>query len=521
MAQSSGGTTPNTPEDDQARLARMEAMQRALTWSGSDPNATNSSETGATTFDMNALRSQAGALGRAADAANAARNGDVGISSVTTQPTGAQYMPGSEPTPYTPPAIPSQSVPQQIATNGSIGTAASSGAATGGTLSTVLNPPKLTGPTTTATPTGGINAGTLAGAMTTGIDKGPGAGAITTVPGAGGPAGPSGAGSGTVDQSGGLGALTSSIVSALQSAGQSALAPGSSPDVGAVYMQQAQSILAMLDEQEKQLRADSERQGTTLDPSVAFTLNTLRQTLEDNLKTTREDLNRRGVYDSGITLDLESKLRKGSASDAAMVMASRLSKLQDQLSQGLAGIRSQKVSTLSSFGRDAANAQTSSDEASRRRQYDTEQNAIKSMLDLRGQVSTENNQAANRSFQGNESALQRAYGESQSKAQTAAQFEQNRLAYEREKSLVDQRAAAGAYTSGGTSTKSTALSRAAGGDVTQQAIADLKSVFTNSDEASAAIKQQMAELAANGVDIAALFNAANGLGGRRVGTTSY
>lgn len=49
-------------------------------------------------------------------------------------------------------------------------------------------------------------------------------------------------------------------------------------------------------------------------------------------------------------------------------------------------------------------------------------------------------------------------------------------------------------------------------DVTREAIADLRAVFTNAYEATAAIKELATELAVNGVDISQLYEAANNLG---------
>jgi hypothetical protein len=50
----------------------------------------------------------------------------------------------------------------------------------------------------------------------------------------------------------------------------------------------------------------------------------------------------------------------------------------------------------------------------------------------------------------------------QSKAGTAAEFEANKLAFEREQALVDQRSQAGAYPSGGSTATSRAASAARG-----------------------------------------------------------
>ncbi len=120
-----------------------------------------------------------------------------------------------------------------------------------------------------------------------------------------------------------------------------------------------------------------------------------------------------------------------------------------------------------------------------------------------------------------ESALERAYGLAQSQAKTAAEFEMNRVQYEQQLALLQARGGGGGGGSARPATSARTQTAQGTGDITQDAIADLKSVFTNANEANAAIKEQMAELAAAGVDIAALVDAANGLGGRRQGTSSY
>lgn len=548
-------------EDEAARRARLEAMQRAAggySWSGSDVNPTNTSartdygtvQAGVpqptsswSGSDPNQFNSSytapaaAGAWSPSADQLEAMQRAIAGVADANaaakTAPTG--YIPqgswsGSDPNP----------------TNSSAANpAAVSTATTGGSLASAINQPTggstlqppTTPPggqtTTTTTPDDRSTANLLAQMQT---QTNAGAGGAGTGAGAGAGAGGAGAG-GIQDQGAGAPSggsiqnLTSSIMNQLQGIQASLSAPGTSSDVTGVYLQQSQSILRLLDEQEAQLRAEAEKAGTTVDPATEFTISKMRETLNENLKTVREDLNRRGLNDSGILLELENRLQKGSASDQAMVLADRLTRLQDELTKGLAGLRSQKVSTLQSFGRDAAQAQFTAGENQKRNALDREQEALRAMLNLRSQVSGEQNAAANRSFQGEQSALERAfnaeqaeldrkYGDAQYRARSADEFEQNRIAYEREKELIALRAA----NSGGGGSRPAAAARTAAApanDVTQQAISDMRSVFTNATEANAAIKEQMRELAAAGVDIAALQAAANGLGGRRIGTPDY
>ena len=206
---------------------------------------------------------------------------------------------------------------------------------------------------------------------------------------------------------GSLAALTQSITTQIQNMA-SGVASSAAPDVTAVFMRQAQAILGMLDEEEKKLRAENAASGSEIDPSTKFTIDRLRETLEENLKSTRENLNRRGLYDSGILLELETKLQKGSASDEARLLAERLSKLQEDLRTGLSSIRGQRVSTLGQFGYGAAQAAAEEDRFGRKMGFDREQSAIQAMLNLRGQVGEDVRQERGFDFTSGENALGRA-----------------------------------------------------------------------------------------------------------------
>ena len=318
------------------------------------------------------------------------------------------------------------------------------------------------------------------------------------------PIAPTGAGSSPINNSGAptdtgagsLQGLTGSIMQQIQGISSGLSSPGTPIDATAVYMKQSQSILEMLNQQEASLRSDAQKQGTTIDPATQFTLDKLRQTLEDNMKSTREDLNRRGLYDSGILLQLENNLQKGNASDQAMVLSQRLSKLQDELNAGLTAIRGQRYSTANQFGLAAGNAQTSADTQSRTLAYDREQAALQAMLSLRGQQSGEQQAAASLAQQNAQFNSTQQFTASQNALQRAA---------------AAAATAAGRTTTGGTNAPGTANS---GGDVrVQQAVASLTNTYNNREDAQAAIVAQGAMLASTigAAGIAALEAAANSL----------
>lgn len=246
---------------------------------------------------------------------------------------------------------------------------------------------------TDANPAGTTDTTGAGGTDTTG-------GGITDQTGGAGPGGQDGSGGG---QGGDLGSITNQLMGQIQGIGSTLANPGTPTDVTGVFLTQAKSILSMLDQQDAEIRAEAEKNGTTVDPSTQFTIDKLRETLTENVKTVREDLNRRGLSDSGIELELENRLQKGSASDQARILADRLTSIQDQLSKGLASNRAAKVSTLSTFGMGAANAQQQHNENQYQSADERERAALTAMLGLRGQVNSSEMSAAD-----NRSAMQRA-----------------------------------------------------------------------------------------------------------------
>lgn len=465
---------------------------------------------GALPYDMDALRRAASEAAAKANAANAtnpayAKPGDAaaGGGSLPFSVNGSGAVTGSGASSF-----------------GATDPAAIQRALTGGSLATVQPPvaqPTGAGQTnlTTAGATGAVTATGGSKAAQIGVTSPNAATSPLAAAGTTETPAPAGAGTSSINQGGDLGALTSQISQQLQSIGQSVIGPNATPDVTGVFLQQSQAILKMLDEQEAQLRAENEKAGTTIDPSTQFTIDKMREGLNEQLKTVREDLNRRGLNDSGILLELENRLQKGSMSDQSRVLAERLTSLQDQLTKGLAGIRGQKYSTMQSFGSDAANAQFTAGENQKKNALDREQSQLQGMLNLRGQMSGENENSLQRSFQGNENALQRAYGNAQFNAKTAAEFEANKLDYERQLALQSAKTPA---STGGTAISRAAAARpAAGGSEpnsqTWSAINDLMNTFGSSAEATRAIQEQEGELVAAGVDLSRLYDAASKIAG--------
>jgi len=176
---------------------------------------------------------------------------------------------GAAPAAPPPPAGVTILTPQQAAAGGSLagggGGGAPAAATTGGSLGPALTPKAAPAGVTIPTP----NA--VAAAKAAAPAAGPGA-PNPAAAGPGAPPPPAGtanqAGAGT----GNLSDLTNSIMSQLQQVQSGLGSTGQSADVSAVYLRQSQSILDMLNQEETTLRADAQKNGTTVDPEIADVL---------------------------------------------------------------------------------------------------------------------------------------------------------------------------------------------------------------------------------------------------------
>jgi hypothetical protein len=146
------------------------------------------------------------------------------------------------------------------------------------------------------------------------------------------------------------------------------LGPTSAPDAQAVFMQQAQGILQLIQKEEDQLRSNAQAQGQTVDAATQYTLTQLQKTLGEHLQATQEELNKRGLFNSGVLLDLEQKLRSGEGTEEAKILGTRLDEIQKTLQTGLANLAHERVSTLTQFGMKAGEAQTTANQNALTRQ---------------------------------------------------------------------------------------------------------------------------------------------------------
>lgn len=202
-------------------------------------------------------------------------------------------------------------------------------------------------------------------------------------------------------------ALRQQVVADLNGIAQIINAGPQSPDVMAIFASQGSKLLELIAEQEKQLRSQAEAEGRTIDPATQNTLDVLREQLGLQLKATREGLAARGILDSGITIEAEQILRKGNLSDQAKILSERLSRIQDNLNQGLGQFRQQRVQSASQFGMAGAQAQTQAELAERKRMDDLRQTLVSGRLGLGNSYASEEQAEMNRSFEAQQNDLAR------------------------------------------------------------------------------------------------------------------
>lgn len=229
------------------------------------------------------------------------------------------------------------------------------------------------------------------------------------------------------------------------------------PDVQALFVAQGSKLLQLIDEQEKTLRAQAESEGKTIDPATQATIDALRSQLDTQLKSTRETLNSRGLFDSGILIEAEQMLRRGTLSEQGKLLSERLTRIQQNLSSGLASLRGQRVSTASQFGMAGAQAQTQAEMAERNRMDTLRQQLVQGRLGLAGQVSDQEQAGAQRDFSAQQSELERQSAFARLNAELAARSgdaEAQRQWQERQNALDrDAEALRTQYTQGATSAR--------------------------------------------------------------------
>jgi hypothetical protein len=263
--------------------------------------------------------------------------------------------------------------------------------------------------------------------------------------------------------------------------------PDTSPDVLAVYNQYLNSILESIEKRINDLKSMAEQQDKELDQSTLFTLETLRQRLSDELKSVREELNRRGLYESGILLDLETKLRNNELSEEARILSDRLSKIYDNLNNSLNQLYKAAIDVQSKYGLAAADAYAKAKTDYEQQRQDLLTKLINARLEQRSQLSKEQQAALDRQLKEQQAALDRQLREKE--------LQQENYWKQLNYNLQQQKAASSA-----SRTNSTA---------TNNAINYIISSASSREEALNMVYAAIDTLISQGVDVAAVISFIN------------
>lgn len=181
-------------------------------------------------------------------------------------------------------------------------------------------------------------------------------------------------------QPGPVGQVLQQAASDLQGLGAQASA-SQSPDVLSVFQQMGQNILDTLKQQETDLRNQAQQAGTQIDPATQFSLDTLQSNLDKQLTAVRQNLNNRGLYNSGIELSSENQVRSGELSGEAKIMSDRLSAIEKQLESGLTGLNSEAMKSVDQLGIAGAGAYAKQQQSAQDAQQAQYLAALKARLD--------------------------------------------------------------------------------------------------------------------------------------------
>jgi len=105
-------------------------------------------------------------------------------------------------------------------------------------------------------------------------------------------------------------------------------------------------LLDSINQMEQQLMEQYRQQGSELDPATKAALDELRRDVELRRQTLMEELNRRGLLQSGIWLEEENRLNQGLLTSQERLLASRLSDIQNRINEAIQSFAQQRLNIM-------------------------------------------------------------------------------------------------------------------------------------------------------------------------------
>lgn len=105
-------------------------------------------------------------------------------------------------------------------------------------------------------------------------------------------------------------------------------------------------LLDSINQMEQQLIEQYRQQGSELDPATKAALDELRRDVELRRQTLMEELNRRGLLQSGIWLEEENRLNQGLLTSQEQLLSSRLSDIQNRINEAIQSFAQQRLNIM-------------------------------------------------------------------------------------------------------------------------------------------------------------------------------
>lgn len=144
----------------------------------------------------------------------------------------------------------------------------------------------------------------------------------------------------------------------------------------------AQSLLDDIARLRADLVAAYEREGQEIDPATMTVLDNLEKALNDQIRATEEEMNRRGMYWSGILEEAKLRMRTGYLSDRARVLSERLAGIQDTMRQALESLYGRAVEQLGGIYQTGVQSAYAAREAAAQRRADLMEQLLGQRMDL-------------------------------------------------------------------------------------------------------------------------------------------
>ncbi|MGB9886895.1 MAG: hypothetical protein ACPLRW_07860 [Moorellales bacterium] len=170
-------------------------------------------------------------------------------------------------------------------------------------------------------------------------------------------------------------AMLSDILGQIQ---QLTSANATSAETAPLVKQFYDQTLAAIAEAEQRIVSTLQQQMGGVDPATQAALASLRETVQRQRENLMEEMSRRGLLQSGIWLEMESRLAQGEMTEAQKLLAQQLSNLQNQLVNALATFGQLRVQAAQQFGIEGLRQIES--EAQRRQEALTE--ALRQAVDI-------------------------------------------------------------------------------------------------------------------------------------------